>query len=181
MVLGGVYYGQTYMNRLGLGENGKGARRVWTGKRRGRRRRGTEAGGRSRNRCEQTCRRILEPRRLSDISFRPTRNNHDQYSLLHPGVLAPRDQSVSVCTLRGSNIVRFSFANLHSHWDSRCGFLLRRSRNNTQGSRFCASSSRAPIESPCARKRACAADTPRYWSARGRAGARRRARNRGPR
>ena len=24
MVLGGVYYGQTYMNRLGLGENGKG-------------------------------------------------------------------------------------------------------------------------------------------------------------
>ena len=28
MVLGGVYYGQTYMNRLGLGENGKGARRV---------------------------------------------------------------------------------------------------------------------------------------------------------
>jgi hypothetical protein len=74
MVLGGVYYGQTYMNRLGLGENGKGARRVWTGKRRGRRRRGTEAGGRDRETVvNEFVGELLAPRGLSDIRSRPRR------------------------------------------------------------------------------------------------------------
>ena len=74
---------------------------------RGRRRRGAEA-GRGRETVVN-----FGTQGAFGLQSRAIRNNHDQHSLLDPG-LARGSLGASVCILRGSNIVH-----LRSHLDSR--------------------------------------------------------------